>query len=240
MKIMSFNVKNFSFGKLFRTRNLYHYIDFIKADIVGFQELNSNSLNYLITNLDDYYIVTGSKSSYIPFYGEYTSILINKKYKIKSYKTYALYKDIDKIRKKDKNDKTPRICVVCHFEKDKKNYMIINTHLDNSDSDNKIKQLNILKTIIDKELSKDEYLIITGDFNMSIDNKRFSKFIKDNKYLDPYKDEKSSSFPSKPNMKMIDHILLDKRLKVIDKHIDKDINDFGYVSDHYSLICEIE
>ena len=102
MKIMSFNTKKFNFIRLFRTRKLYKYIDNVKPDVVGFQELNSHSLNYLITNLDDYYIVTGLKSSLIPFYGEYNSILINKKYSIKSYNTYALCEDITKVRKKEK------------------------------------------------------------------------------------------------------------------------------------------
>lgn len=240
MKIMSFNTKKYMFTKFGRTRKLFKYIESINADIVGFQELNSHSLNYLITNLDDYYIVTGNKSSFIPFYGEYNSILVNKKYKIKSYKTYALYEDINKIRKKGKNDNFPRICVVCHFEYDKISYLIVNTHIDNSDSDNKIKQLKILKSIIDKELKDKEHLILLGDFNMSLDNKRFYEFIKNNKYLDPFKDEKISSFPSKPNMKMIDHILLDKNFKIKDKIIDVESNDFGYISDHYPIICEIE
>lgn len=240
MKIMSFNTKNFSFLKLFRTRKLYKYIDYTDADIVGFQELNSHSLNYLISNLDDYYIITGQKSSFIPFYGEYNTILINKKYKIKAYKTYALYKDINQIRKKDSKDKTPRICVVCHFEYDDKKYVVLNTHIDNSDSNNKKKQLDILKEIMDLEVKKDEYLLLVGDFNMSLDSKIFTEFVKTNKFLDPFKNEKMGSFPSKPSMKMIDHILLDKRLKVKDTSIDTEINDFGYISDHYPIICEFE
>ena len=240
MKIMSFNTKKFNFIRLFRTRKLYKYIDNVKPDVVGFQELNSHSLNYLITNLDDYYIVTGLKSSLIPFYGEYNSILINKKYSIKSYNTYALCEDITKVRKKEKNDNFPRICVVCHFTYEKQKYMIINKHIDNNDSDNKIRHLKIFDSIIDKELEKGEYLIITGDFNMSLDNKRFSKYIKEKKYLDPFKSEKSGSFPSKPNMKMIDHILFNHKFKVIDKYIDNELNDFGYISDHYPIICEIE
>ncbi len=240
MKIMSFNTKKYTFTKFGRTRNLYKYIEYIDADVIGFQELNSKSLDYLINNLEDYYIVTGQKSSYIPFYGEYNSILINKKYKIKSYNTYALYDDITKIRKKEKTDNFPRICVVCHFEVNDNKYMIINTHVDNSDSDNKIRQLKIFKDILDKELKEDEYLIITGDFNMSLKNKRFSEFIKNNKYLDPFKDEKCGSFCPKPDMKMIDHILLDKRLKVKISMIDTNSNEIGYISDHYPIICEIE
>ena len=41
-------------------------------------------------------------------------------------------------------------------------------------------------------------------------------------------------------MKMIDHIFLDKRLKVKNTFVDREVNDFGYVSDHYPIMCEIE
>ena len=72
---------------------------------------------------------------------------------------------------------------------------------------------------------------------MSLDNKNMAEFA--NKYLDPFKEYTESTFPSIPDIRSIDHILLDKRFKYKKERIHSDANDYGYMSDHYPMSCEI-
>ena len=74
---------------------------------------------------------------------------------------------------------------------------------------------------------------------MSLNNKRIPLFIKRNKFLDPFKDYLGGSFPSRPEMRMIDHIFL-RGFKCIDSLVDTKSNDNGFISDHNTIICNIE
>ena len=86
---------------------------------------------------------------------------------------------------KSKEDNFPRICTVAHLQKENIKYFFANTHIDNSNSENKKRMLDIFDSIVNKYKKKEEYVIITGDFNMSLNNKYLEKYAE--KYLDPLK-----------------------------------------------------
>ena len=241
MKVMTYNIAHKTFKDIFFVwRNRYkRVIDYIKRedpDILGMQEITKKGVKYLKKNLNDYNIVGESRHSVI-FTDEYTPVAIKKDYELISYKTYSLSRDINTLGLKEKEDNFPRICVVCHVKKDKNKYLIINTHIDNSDGPNKKRLVGIFKDIIDKEKNKDELLIIMGDFNMTLNNDDLVLFAKD--YKDPFKEYTYGSFCPNPKGKSLDHIFLDKKLSYKEDKIDTSSNDLYPLSDHYPMMCEI-
>ena len=242
MKIMSFNLKHvIKEDILWMWKKRYkRIVEFIKKenpDILGVQELTTKGKRYLKRNLKNYNIV-GKKRHSIIFTNEYNCLLIKKDYKITLYKTYSLSDKINKLGTKEKTDKFPRICTLAHIEKDNNKFFVINTHIDNSDVNNKKRLLNIFESIIEKFKREDEQIIITGDFNMTIDNKNLKEFSKS--YLDPFKDYLNGTFPTRPELKAIDHIFLDKELKYSNDKIYSNANDFEYMSDHVPISCIVE
>lgn len=242
LKVISFNLRHIikeEFFGIWKTR-YNRIVDFILSenpDIVGVQELTRKGKRYLKRNLKNYNIV-GKKRHSIIFTNEYNCLIIRKDIRITWHKTFSLSDNINKLGRKSKDDNFPRICTVAHVQKDNNKFFIANTHLDNSSSENKRRLLGIFDSIIKKYKKDEEKIIITGDFNMSLNNKGMAKYA-DN-YLDPFKDYQGTTFASDPDMRAIDHILLDNEFTLIDKEVHSDSNDFGFVSDHYPISCKIE
>lgn len=241
IKIMTFNLKHIIKEDIFwfwkkRYKAIVEFIKEEEPDILGVQELTTKGKKYLRSNLKKYRII-GKKRHSIIFTNEYNCLLIKKDFKITNYKTYSLSDKITRLGRKAKTDKFPRICTLAHLEKDNIKYFVINTHIDNSDKENKKRLLNIFKNIIEKFKDDCEYIIITGDFNMTIDNKNLKEFAKD--YIDPFKEYVDGTFPERKELKAIDHIFLDKRFKIINEKIYKDSNEKEYMSDHNPISCDI-
>ena len=239
MKIISYNIRHNTFLDILplwrsRYKRLVDFITKESPDVIGLQEITRKGKRYLRRRLNDYQIVGDSRSSII-LTNEYNPILIKRNKTIISYKTYSLSRDINKLGTKSKDDNFPRICTIVHLEND---YLIVNTHIDNSDAKNKKRQLEILDNIISKEKKDDERIILLGDFNMTLANDDLNDYSK--KYKDPFKNNKNSSFVPNKNIKSLDHIFIDKKLYYSKELIDNKTNDDGYISDHYPLICEIE
>ena len=116
--------------------------------------------------------------------------------------------------------------------------MIANTHIDNSSTENKKRMLDIFDKIVEDHKKSEEYVIITGDFNMTYDNKNLVNYAK--KYNDPFRNYTIGTFPSVPDMKALDHIFLDKRLSYYGDKIYSDSNDNGFMSDHNPISCIVE
>lgn len=241
MKVMTYNVQHNTIKDIFfvwrkRYRLVIDYIKKEDPDILGMQEITKKGVRFLRNNLASYNVVGESRHSII-FTDECTPLLIKKEYELIKYKTYSLSRDINKLGIKEKEDNFPRICVVCHIKKDKTKYLVINTHIDNSDGPNKKRLINILNNIIHMEKEKDEFVIIMGDFNMTLNNDDLVLFAKD--YTDPFKDYKYGSFCPNPKGKSLDHIFLDKKLSYKKDKIDINSNDENILSDHFPLMCEI-
>jgi len=242
MKVMSFNIKHKIFEDIFGLwKKRYRLVvDFIREedpDILGVQELTRKSKKYLIKKLPDYQIV-GKKRHSIIFTNEYNCLIIKNKYKILSYNTFSLSDKINVLGRKTKRDNFPRICVVAHIVANNKRIMIVNTHMDNSDYRNKKRLLNIYNNIVNTQKLEDEYVVLTGDYNMTRNNNNLEDFAKN--YNDVLKDSNKSTFVDVPELLAIDHIFLDKRIKYHNEKIHSDSNDKGYMSDHYPISCEID
>lgn len=241
LKIMSFNLRHIikeEFIGLWKKR-YSKIVDFIldqNPDVIGVQELTRKGKKYLKRHLREYKIV-GKKRHSVIFTNEYNCILIKKDYKIKGHKTYSLSDNINKLGRKHKDDNFPRICTLAHIEKEGRKYLIANTHIDNSSKANKKRQLGIFDMIINTHKKDDEYLIITGDFNMTLDNENLLNYSKG--FIDPFKKYTITTFPSMPDIKALDHIFLDKRLEYVDEKIFSNSNDNGFMSDHNPIQCTV-
>ena len=239
LKVMSFNLRHIIKEELvglwkIRYRRIIDFIDSESPDIVGLQELTRKGKRYLKRNLKDYDIV-GKRRYSIIFTNEYNCILIKKDFKIKGHKTYSLSDKINILGRKSKSDNFPRICTLAHIERANDKFLIANTHIDNSSAENKNRQLKIFDNIIKTHKKDDEYLIITGDFNMTMNNKNLYNYSKN--FVAPFKDYMVGTFPSEPDMRALDHIFLDQRLEYSDEIIYSDSNDRGFMSDHNPISC---
>ena len=242
MKIMTYNIKHSIKEDIFglwrkRYKDIVKYITKENPDILGVQELTRKGKRYLKTKLKDYNII-GKRRHSIILTNEYNCLLIKKDFKIDEYQTYSLSDKITKLGRKTKEDNFPRICTLAHIEKDNIKYFVINTHMDNSSKENKERLLNIFKSIIEKNKREDELIIIMGDFNMSLKNKNLVKFSCE--YIDPFKDNQTSSFTRLPDLPSLDHIFLDKKFTYKNENINTLANKDSYKSDHYPLCCEID
>ena len=238
MKIITYNIRHNTFLDIFsfwrkRYSKLIRYITKESPDIIGMQEITRKGKRYLEKRLTDYNAYGESRSSMF-LTNEYNPIFIKNNIDILSSKTYSLSDDINRLGTKTKEDNFPRICTIVHI----KDYMIVNTHIDNSDADNKKRLLDILDSIIKKEKKENEYLILMGDFNMSLANDDLLKYSND--FNDPFRNNKNSSFVPNKEIRSLDHIFLDKKLSYKKELIDNKTNDDGFISDHYPLICEID
>ena len=242
MKVISFNIRHNTFLDVFplwrkRYNKAVEFINKESPEVIGLQEITRKGKRYLEKHLDNYNVIGLSRHSII-LTNEYNPLIIKKDYEIISNKTYSLSNDIYKLGIKDKHDRFPRICVIAHIKDKNNKYLIINTHIDNSSGPNKKRLLNIYKSIIEKEHEKDEYIILMGDYNMTLYNDDLKAFSKD--YLDPFKDYKYGTFVDNPKLIPLDHIFLDKRLSYKNDLIYKSNNDEYYISDHYPIGVEIK
>ena len=242
IKVMSFNLRHIIKEEMFGLwkKRYDRIVDFIiseNPDILGVQELTRKGKRYLKRNLREYKIV-GKRRYSIIFTNEYNCVLVKKKFKIKGHKTYSLSDKINILGRKSKADNFPRICTLVHIEIDSEKYLIANTHIDNSSKENKKRQLDIFNKIVKTHKKEDEHEIITGDFNMTLDNNNLVKYAEN--YVDPFKDYTTSTFPSDPDMKALDHIFLDNRLTYSNEVIYSHSNDDGFMSDHNPISCIVE
>ena len=242
MKIITYNIRHNTFLDIFplwrsRYKRLIEYLSNNPKDVIGLQEITRKGKRYLSKRLKDYIVVGESRSSII-LTNEYNPVLINKRIKLLSYKTCSLSDNIDIRGTKVEGANFPRICTLVHIEESNKKYLIVNTHIDNSSPESKKRQLDILDKIISKEKDKNEYVILMGDFNMTLANDDLLEY--SHNYNDPFKDNKNSSFVPNKDIRSLDHIFLDKKLKYKKELIDNKTNDNGFISDHYPLICEID
>lgn len=242
MKIMSFNIRHSIIQDILglwriRYKRALKFILSENPDVLGLQELTLKGKKYLQKKMIDYNVVGDKRYSFF-LTNEYNCIFIKKKYQIISNKTFSLSNNINRLGTKSKHDNFPRICVVLHIKCGKKKIMIVNTHIDNSDTANKKRLLDIYSKIINDNLLREEYIVLLGDYNMTVNNANLVKFSQN--YIDPFKNYTQGTFPSRPEMPALDHIFLDKRIHYSNDKIHNNSNDSGYISDHYPISCEIK
>ena len=231
MKIMTYNIKNdykliLSSKDRNKINDITELINEYNLDIIGLQEISQRTIKKYQNKLKDYiFIGNHRKSGYLS--NEYNIILVKNNIEIKEYSTYSLSNNTSDLGNKLENHNYPRIATFCHINYDNNDYLVINTHLDNSKDTLRNEELQILNQLIKEELDN-EYLIVLGDFNMG-DNKYLKAFRKSYD-LEDVTEHLGATYSSLN--KSLDHILLSNDLYCDYK--EKLITDY---SDHYPLIA---
>lgn len=114
---------------------------------------------------------------------------------------------------------------------------MINTHLDYQIPSIQIRQLQALKKIIAK-YSRQYPIILTGDFNMEIEDKNFKSFISDIKDNNMKRVEinESTWYDKNGNGKTLDHIFLPEAWNIQNAGI----IDLKGTSDHKGIFVETD
>ena len=191
LKIASFNVKDNginSRGGIRKdgTDNALIVAKIIEDfDLIGTQEFTINYINRVGFELDKNYQLYGNYRygqtlKNMPF-NENNNIVTNQK--VITNKTIWLPWLADNLADLKtsiiKMSIMPRIATIIIFEtEDHKQNCMINTHLDYQIPSIQIRQLNALKSLIVK-YSQDYPIILTGDFNMELGDKKFDSFVTD-------------------------------------------------------------
>lgn len=207
---------------------LINLIDNYHIDIMGVQELTRKYKNKLINIIDSNYKVIGKYRytwlgniiPYVKKYNESNSIITNKK--VIRYKTKYLpfFPSI------------PRIVTIIDILLNNKKIRVINTHLDNKSKTAKYKQLNSIKKIL-KESNIES--ILMGDFNITINNEVFMKFINELKDIG-YKRVDANFSTHKINKYPIDHIFIPSKWEVNKIEI---LKIDSKISDHKPIIIDV-
>ncbi len=243
-----FNIKNYDGGN-----NVAKFIKLLTdydIDILATQELVRRYLNNIKSKLNNKYKGVGNyrygnffitrKIKYLDRYNESNTIFT--KHEIVLEKDIRLpwiprtIKDLKDGLNKYKSI-TPRIITEAIIKVDNKKIRILNTHLDKRIENVKKRQL---KKIIKEIKKKNMPTVITGDFNLGIDDKLMKEFMKELEILKitrvPYNNK---TFKRSKNDIAIDHIFISKDFK-LKKFGIIDYKYFADFSDHYPLYAEVE
>ena len=217
LNIASINVKD---NKVNRNGNLENAKKLSKIieqfDFIGTQEFTVKYVNEVMKNLDGYKIYGnyryGKTLKNMP-YNENNGIITNQS--VLSSNTIWLpwiannFSDLT--TSIIKMSIMPRIAtVVISDTKENGKICMINTHLDYQIPSIQIRQLKAIKKLIN-QYGKDYPVFLTGDFNMELDDKNFSEFVKSINADLEHVDIKEKTWHGKSGEeKSLDHIFISK------------------------------
>lgn len=256
MRVMTFNLRcdfilDFNNRWDMRKDIAVNLINHYKCDFIGVQEATKKMHDYLCYNLQNYYIVGRSRSKSIS--DERNDILIDKKYKIKEYKTFWLSDNPQKVGSSKWYSLYPRICTTAVVNiGNNNNIRICNSHLDCFLPQAREYGLRKLIEVIKREQEKEELpLIIMGDFNAT-PNSRLIQNFKNGVYTDKkmiavqdanssiYKERTRGNFKGRKKGLHIDYIFVSEEFEIFNVEIVKYNENGRYPSDHYPVFAEIK
>lgn len=221
LKIASINVKDNATNRAGNAENAKKISNIIKDfDLIGTQEFTIKYINEVAQHLKNY-----------KFYGSYRygNLLVNMPYNennniitnqhVTENNTIWLpwvadnFKDLK--TSITKMSIMPRIATIVIIKtKDEQEVCMINTHLDYQVPSIQIRQLNAIKDLIAK-YGQNYPLIITGDFNMELGDKKFDAFVRDVKGKVQYVDINGKTWHGKNGEeKALDHIFVSNDFKI--------------------------
>lgn len=170
--VMSFNIRydNPEDGVQnwhYRKENIVRMIKFYDLDIIGFQEVLVNQLNYLKENLKDYRTVGVGREDGKEE-GEFTPVFYRKsRFKEVKSSTFWLSETPEKVSK-GWDAALERIAswVILKDKITGKEFIFMNTHFDHQGDQARNESSNLLKRKA-IELAGSKQLILTGDFNLT-------------------------------------------------------------------------
>ncbi len=214
MKIATFNVKNKTAGKILKLKpsaleRFRLNVDLIKkscSDIIGLQEVTLDEYIMLKQEFESMYDFYGDFRNSIGFTNEACPIMVKKEIiNVNDAKTFSLSSDINKIGKKYFGALFPRIATIVCLYDGEDNYVIVNTHVDNSKIiQSKTFALNgPLERIIQQYRKQDAKIMVMGDMNSGLNGSLYN-FCYRNFFVDALSPLGKTYEPLKLS---IDHIL---------------------------------
>ena len=242
VRIMSFNVRNVEYD---RGRIVPQVIADYMPDSVGVQECEGIWFLTLKSNLPTYGIVGVGRDFGLPLIGESTAILYRKdKYKLVDWGTFWLCETPDKPSMGwDAMYKRTCTWAVLENKETKKQYAHVNTHLDNSGKDARIKGLQL---VMDKAAEFDMPVVVTGDFNFPKGSDLYKKLTADKLTDSAVVAAKADSGCTSHGYKdvitgnPIDFVLVNEKISDIKSYkIIREKKNGKFISDHYPIYSDM-
>ena len=253
IKVISYNVRynNPNDGKDIWENRRSTIVNFIKnenPDFLGLQEVNHAQLLFLNSNLSNYsFVGVGRDDGKTK--GEYSPIFYNNNlFDLIKSDTFWLSSTPDKISV-GWDASMERICTYAVFKSktNKKNIWVFNTHFDHIGMEAREKSADLIISVINKLTGPEDYVVLTGDFNLLDDSKPImnlqSNFNDTNKNLE----KTDKSYGTFNNFKLnfvsksrIDYVF-EKNFKLINsRHIIVKTPEGRWASDHHPILAKLK
>jgi endonuclease/exonuclease/phosphatase family metal-dependent hydrolase len=253
IKVISYNVRynNPNDGKDIWENRRSTIVNFIKnenPDFLGLQEVNHAQLLFLNSNLSNYsFVGVGRDDGKTK--GEYSPIFYNNNlFDLIKSDTFWLSSTPDKISV-GWDASMERICTYAVFKSktNKKNIWVFNTHFDHIGIEAREKSADLIISVINKLTGPEDYVVLTGDFNLLDDSKPImnlqSNFNDTNKNLE----KTDKSYGTFNNFKLnfvsksrIDYVF-EKNFKLINsRHIIVKTPEGRWASDHHPILAKLK
>jgi endonuclease/exonuclease/phosphatase family metal-dependent hydrolase len=253
IKVISYNVRynNPNDGKDIWENRRSTIVNFIKnenPDFLGLQEVNYAQLLFLNSNLSNYsFVGVGRDDGKTK--GEYSPIFYNNNlFDLIKSDTFWLSSTPDKISV-GWDASMERICTYAVFKSktNKKNIWVFNTHFDHIGIEAREKSADLIISVINKLTEPEDYVVLTGDFNLLDDSKPImnlqSNFNDTNKNLE----KTDKSYGTFNNFKLnfvsksrIDYVF-EKNFKLINsRHIIVKTPEGRWASDHHPILAKLK
>ena len=253
IKVISYNLRynNPNDGKDIWENRRSTIVNFIKnenPDFLGLQEVNHAQLLFLNSNLSNYsFVGVGRDDGKTK--GEYSPIFYNNNlFDLIKSDTFWLSSTPDKISV-GWDASMERICTYAVFKSktNKKNIWVFNTHFDHIGIEAREKSADLIISVINKLTGPEDYVVLTGDFNLLDDSKPImnlqSNFNDTNKNLE----KTDKSYGTFNNFKLnfvsksrIDYVF-EKNFKLINsRHIIVKTPEGRWASDHHPILAKLK
>mgnify|MGYP001626791604 CR=1 FL=1 len=253
IKVISYNVRynNPNDGKDIWENRRSTIVNLIKnenPDFLGLQEVNHAQLLFLNSNLSNYsFVGVGRDDGKTK--GEYSPIFYNNNlFDLIKSDTFWLSSTPDKISV-GWDSSMERICTYAVFKSktNKKNIWVFNTHFDHIGMEAREKSADLIISVINKLTEPEDYVVLTGDFNLLDDSKPImnlqSNFNDTNKNLE----KTDKSYGTFNNFKLnfvsksrIDYVF-EKNFKLINsRHIIVKTPEGRWASDHHPILAKLK
>ena len=253
IKVISYNVRynNPNDGKDIWENRRSTIVNFIineNPDFLGLQEVNHAQLLFLNSNLSNYsFVGVGRDDGKTK--GEYSPIFYNNNlFDLIKSDTFWLSSTPDKISV-GWDASMERICTYAVFKSktNKKNIWVFNTHFDHIGIEAREKSADLIISVINKLTEPEDYVVLTGDFNLLDDSKPImnlqSNFNDTNKNLE----KTDKSYGTFNNFKLnfvsksrIDYVF-EKNFKLINsRHIIVKTPEGRWASDHHPILAKLK
>ena len=253
IKVISYNVRynNPNDGKDIWENRRSTIVNLIKnenPDFLGLQEVNHAQLLFLNSNLSNYSFVGDGRDDG-KTKGEYSPIFYNNNlFDLIKSDTFWLSSTPDKISV-GWDASMERICTYAVFKSktNKKNIWVFNTHFDHIGMEAREKSADLIISVINKLTEPEDYVVLTGDFNLLDDSKPImnlqSNFNDTNKNLE----KTDKSYGTFNNFKLnfvsksrIDYVF-EKNFKLINsRHIIVKTPEGRWASDHHPILAKLK